>query len=86
MKSYLSVKQVVERLNNAISAKLVYRLIDKGKLRANRETGKILVEEDSLLELMEGKPKPSETAPQPSPPPALPRPRRRKGKQKLELW
>lgn len=55
MKSYLSAKQVVKLLNGAISLKLVYSLVAKGKLRANRNTGKLLIEEDSLSELMEGK-------------------------------
>jgi hypothetical protein len=58
MKSYLSVRQCVQRLNGAVSAKLIYVLISKGKLRANRAMGKILVEEDSLVELIEGKLKP----------------------------
>lgn len=55
MKSYLSAKQVVKLLNGAISLKLVYSLVAKGKLRANRNTGKLLIEQDSLSELMEGK-------------------------------
>lgn len=68
MKSYLSVKQVVRRLNGAVSAKLVYKLIATGKLRANRATGKVLVEEDSLVELMEGgRPPPVPEAPPPRP-------------------
>jgi hypothetical protein len=41
-----------------ISVKLVYKLIAQGKLRGNRATGKLLVEEDSLIQLMEGAPKP----------------------------
>lgn len=81
VKSYLSVRQVVERLNGAVSAKLVYKLIDAGKLRANRATGKVLVEEDSLIELMEGNPRPS--APELPPPPRRPRGR---PKRKVELW
>jgi excisionase family DNA binding protein len=82
MKSYLSVKQVVERLNGAISVKLVYKLIEQGKLRANRATGKVLVEEDSLIELMEGPPKP--VVPEMLPPPQ--RPRGRPRKKTVELW
>jgi excisionase family DNA binding protein len=82
MKSYLSVKQVVERLNRAISVKLVYKLIEQGKLRANRATGKVLIEEDSLVELMEGSAK--EPVPELSPPPQ--RPRGRPSKQQMRLW
>lgn len=82
MKSYLSVRQVVARLNGAISAKLVYKLIDAGKLRANRATGKVLVEEDSLVELLEGARKP--TAPELPPPPR--RPRGRPKRQAAQLW
>lgn len=80
MKTYLSVKQVVHRLNGAISVKLVYKLIDQGKLRANKATGKVLVEEDSLIELMEGKPKP--VMPELPPPPIRPRGRPKK----VPLW
>jgi hypothetical protein len=54
MKNYLSARQVVARLNGAISVKLVYRLVQQGKLRANRQLGKVLIEEESLLELLEG--------------------------------
>ena len=83
MKSYLSVKQVVGRLNGAISAKLVYKLIQRGKLRANTATGKLLVEEDSLLELLEGPPKPQvEEMP---PPPRRPRGRPKK-QSEMPLW
>ena len=78
MKRYLSVRQVVEKLNGAISVKLVYKLIDQGKLRANRATGKVLVEEDSLDELIEGNP------PLPSPPP--PAPRKKLTKPAVQLW
>jgi hypothetical protein len=66
-KCYLSVKQVVERLNHAISIKLVYKLIAAGKLKANRATGKILVKADSLDELM-GEQRPAATVPQQPPP------------------
>jgi hypothetical protein len=82
MKTYLSVRQVVQRLNGAVSAKLVYKLIATGKLRANRATGKLLVEEDSLVELMEGPHKPA--VPEMPPPPK--RPRGRPKKEKMQLW
>lgn len=82
MKSYLSVKQVVQRLNGAISVKLVYKLIADGKLRANRSLGKVLVEEDSLIELLEGPTKP--VMDEMPPPPQ--RPRGRPKKQPVELW
>jgi len=81
MKTYLSVKQVVERLNGAISVKLVYKLIEQGKLRANRATGKVLVEEASLIELLEGPSKP--VVPEEPPPPQRPRGRPKK---EMELW
>jgi len=54
IKSYLSARQIVARLNGAISVKLVYRLVQQGKLRANRQLGKVLIEEESLMELLEG--------------------------------
>jgi hypothetical protein len=82
MKSYLSVRQVVQRLNNAVSAKLVYKLVSQGKLRANRATGKLLVEEDSLVELLDG-PR-SEPVPQVPPPPV--RPRGRPKQKERQLW
>lgn len=82
MKRYLSVKQVVAALNGAVSAKLIYKLIAQGKLRVNRATGKVLVEEESLAELMEGKPAP----PIPELPPPPQRPRGRPRKQEPALW
>lgn len=63
LKTYLSAKQVVERLNGAISVKHVYRLVAQGKLRANRKLGKVLIELESLIELLEGKPPPSRPTP-----------------------
>ena len=83
MKTYLSAKQVVQRLNGAISVKQVYKLIAGGKLRANRALGKILIEEDSLLELLEP-PRPP-PAPEMPPPPPRPRGRSRKPKE-IPLW
>ena len=80
MKSFLSAKQVVAKLNGSVSVKLVYKLVGQGKLRSNRATGKLLIEEDSLNELMEGKPE----APQEPPPPVRPRGRPRKAG--LKLW
>jgi hypothetical protein len=79
MKSYISVRQVVEQLNGSISVKLVYKLIAAGKLRVNRSTGKVLVEEESLVELMEGSPR----AP---PVPETPPPTRNRRKETVELW
>jgi hypothetical protein len=49
MKSYLSVKQVVARLNGFLSAKLIYVLLAKGRLRVNRILRKPPIEEDSLI-------------------------------------
>lgn len=81
MKSYLSVRQVVQKLNGSISVKLVYKLISNGKLRVNRATGKVLVEEESLAELMDGKPH-VPTVSEPSP-----RSRQReRRKQPVDLW
>ena len=82
MKRYLSVKQVVETLNGAVSVKLIYKLIAQRKLRVNRATGKVLVEEESLIELMQGKP----TTPVPELPPPRQRPRGRPRKNEAELW
>jgi hypothetical protein len=81
VKSYLSVQQVVERLNGAVSAKLIYKLVARGKLRANKATGKVLVEEDSLVELLGGgKP----VVPEMPPPPL--RRRGRPRKTQPQLW
>ena len=80
MKSYLSVRQVVARLNGAVSAKLIYALVACGKLRANRRLGKILIDEDALAELLE----PPTPAPVPEMPPPPVRPRGRPRKQ--QLW
>ncbi len=68
MKTYLSARQVVKLLNGAVSVKLIYKLISQGKLRANRNTGKLLIEEDSLVELMEGKPRGPPVPEEPPPP------------------
>lgn len=82
MKSYLSAKQVVARLNGAVSVKQVYKLVRLGKLRANRALGKVLIEEDSLLELLE----PPRPPPVPELPPPPVRPRGRPRKVKMQLW
>lgn len=82
MKSFLSVKQVVQRLNGAVSVKLIYRLCAQGRLRCNRRLGKLLIEEDSLVELLD----PPRPPPAPEEPPPPRRPRGRPKKQGLELW
>jgi hypothetical protein len=83
VKSYLSARQVVQRLGGAISVKLVYKLCGQKKLRCNRNLGKVLVEEDSLVELLEGRPRPP-------PPPEEPPPKRRVNRKnpgiEMELW
>ena len=83
MKSYLSVRQCVARLNGAVSVKLIYKLIKRGRLRVNRELGKLLVEEESLAELLAGPPKPP---PVPEMPPPPKRPRGRPKKLQPQLW
>ena len=83
MKSFLSVRQCVAKLNGAVSVKLIYALVAKGKLRSNRNTGKLLVEEDSLVELMEGARDPP--TPEEPPPPVRPRGRPKKS-EPLKLW
>lgn len=83
MKNYLSVKQVVQRLNGAVSPKLIYKLIALGKLRANRAMGKVLIEEESLNELLEGPPRPP---PAPEEPPPRQRARGRPRREGLKLW
>jgi hypothetical protein len=83
VKTYLSVRQVVARLNGAVSAKLIYKLIDQGRLRVNRQLGKILVEEDSLAELLAGPPTPPPQSEEPPPPV---RPRGRPRRKPAELW
>lgn len=60
--------------------KLVYKLAAQGKLRVNRATGKLLIEEDSLIELMAGPPD------VPSEPPPPVRPRGRPKKDRIRLW
>ena len=84
MKSFISAKQVVERLNGAISVKTVYKLVSQGKLRSNRTLGKLLIEEDSLIELLESKPR-APPAPE-EPPPPLRRRGRPKKKEVFEMW
>lgn len=84
MKTFLSVKQCVALLNGSVSGKLIYKLCSQGKLRANRNTGKLLVEEDSLIELMEGQAR-APPVPEETPPPVMPRGRPKK-KAGLELW
>lgn len=83
MKSYLSVRQVVARLNGAVSVKLIYKLIDLGKLRVNRALGKVLVEEDSLIELMAGPGIPQTAQAMVAP---RTRPRRQQRKRGVDLW
>lgn len=82
MKSFLSVRQVVQRLNGAISVKLVYSLCAQRKLRCNKATGKVLVEEESLTELLE----PPRPPPVPEEPPPPQRPRGRPKKNVMPLW
>lgn len=82
MKSYLSVRQVVQKLNGAVSVKLIYRKVAEGKLRVNRALGKLLIEEDSLAELLEGPPAP----PVPELPPPPKRPRGRPKSKSVDLW
>lgn len=83
MKSFLNVKQCVAKLNGAVSVKLIYALVAKGKLRSNRNLGKLLIEEDSLVELMEGARDPPV---QEEPPPPVRTRGRPKKKVELELW
>ncbi len=82
MKTYLSVRQVVDKLNGAVSGKLIYALVARGTLRVNRSLGKLLIEEDSLIELMEG----NQRAPPPEQPPPPVRPRGRPKKKPMTLW
>ncbi|MBA4190275.1 MAG: hypothetical protein C0467_20000 [Planctomycetaceae bacterium] len=90
LKRYLSVKQVVQRLNNAVSIKLIYKLIATGKLRANKVTGKVLIDEESLVELIEGASHSSQVKEQTQPlkrPKGRPRTKaNRSGKMRIELW
>lgn len=83
MKSFLSAKQCAAKLNNSVSVKLIYKLVSQGRLRGNRATGKLLIEEDSLVELMEGK---QRGPPIPEEPPPPVRPRGRPKKKVMELW
>jgi hypothetical protein len=73
----------VQLVNGSFSAKLLYALVTKGFLRVNRNLGKLLIEEDSLVELLEGKPR---SPPPPEEPPTKRRPRGRPRKEKLDLW
>ena len=65
MKTYLSVKQVCERL--PVCKTLVYRLVREGVIPSTRIGGKILVPEDGLLALLEGAGKLHGELPPPSP-------------------
>ena len=80
MKTYLSDKQAVAMLSNVVSAKLNYLLIAQGRLTANRALGKILIEEESLLRLME----PTPAAPEMQAPAR--RPPGRPKRMSVELW
>jgi hypothetical protein len=71
----------VARLNGAISLRFVYALVARGKLRANRQLGKLLIEESSLEELIE----PPQRGP-PVPEMPSPQPRGRPKKKTMELW
>ena len=82
MKSYLSVKQVVQKLNSSVSAKQVYALVRKGKLKANRALGKVLILEESLVALLAS----GETVSEPATMPPTPRPRGRPKRSGIELW
>lgn len=83
MKSFLSAKQCVAKLNGSVSVKLIYKLAAQGRLRSNRNTGKLLIEEDSLTELLEGPVKP--VVPEEPPPPVRPRGRPKKPAP-MPLW
>ena len=86
MKSYLSAKQVAQKLNGAISLKQVYRLIQLGKLKVNRNLGKILIEEESL-ELLLAEPMDQKKNVPSEPPPTQRKPGRPKKHQApVELW
>jgi excisionase family DNA binding protein len=67
VKTYLSVKQVCQRL--PVCKTLVYRLVREGVIPSTRIGGKILVLEDGLLALLEGGGKLHGELPPPSPPP-----------------
>lgn len=81
MKTFLSVKQAVAALNHSVSAKLLYKLISQGKLRVNRATGKVLIEQDSLFELMATPEEPAS-----EPPPPVRKAGRPKKAAALDLW
>ena len=49
---FLSVKQVVERLNGSVSKTVVYDEIRRGLLRSSRVGGKIIVAESDLREYL----------------------------------
>jgi hypothetical protein len=86
MKSYLSAKQVAQRLNGAISVKQIYRLIHMGKLKVNRNLGKILIEEESLERLLAGPEPEQEVVPSEPPPPSRKPGRPKKHLEPIELW
>jgi excisionase family DNA binding protein len=51
VKTYLSVKQVCERL--PVCKSLVYRLVKDGAIPSARLGGKILIPEDALIAILE---------------------------------
>jgi excisionase family DNA binding protein len=88
MKRYLSVKEVCERL--PVGKSLVYRLVRDGTLPSTRLGGKILVDEDGLVAILE-KGLSQKEAPSPerqeelSPHPPVKK-RRTGTKGKIDLW
>ncbi len=62
--------------------KVVYKLTEQGKLRANRATGKVVSDEDCLVQLMEEPTK----KPVPELRPPSQRPRGLPKKEEMQLW
>lgn len=86
---WVSVRQVVERLNNSVSKTLVYDLAERKVIRSAKLGGKLLIDWTSVEAVLVGQlPAPAEPPAQPPPPPPEPPPeppptkgrkRRRKG-------
>jgi excisionase family DNA binding protein len=82
--TYLTVAEVVERLDGKVARSTIYDLVKRGTLRASKVGGKVLIHTDSLDALLNP---PAPEAPQAEPEPApRPAPRPTKGKTTIDLW
>jgi excisionase family DNA binding protein len=83
--TYLTVAEVVKRLDGKVARSTIYDLVKRGTLRASKVGGKVLIHADSLDALLNP---PAPEAPEPAPePPQQPAPTRpARGKRTIKLW